>query len=181
MRNSVDTANVVVKHIATILGLLAILVASGLALADKACQFHGSWFGHLDAPLDIDWLSTAHSINNQQGTYAIDFPGLDPTLFGLFPNGARFSTFRGTWERRDNHSVAITVIGYSLDSQGKTAGILKISAVNTFSEDCNTMSITNTNEVYLPGQNPFEDVPFYWGPGAPHSGYRMRVDPQYNP
>ena len=96
------------RRLATMLGLLAILVAPGFALADNACQFHGSWFGHLPSS-DIDILFTAHGVSSSKGIVTLELPGFDPTLGGLFGDAVKISTARGTWQRIDNQPVALTV------------------------------------------------------------------------
>jgi hypothetical protein len=154
-----------------------ILTAPAIALADKACSFQGSWYGYLPT-LQLDFLLTVHGYSGPKGTVSLEIPGLNLALFG-FPNVVNIPTFRGTWERIDNQSVALTVVGYAINSSGQTEVIGKISSIDTFAEGCNSINIQNTNEFYAPDQDPFgdDDPEFGSFPAAPHSASRMRVDP----
>ncbi len=161
--------------------LLAALSVPGLAMADKACDFPGSWYGYLPS-FNIDFIGTAHGaahgFTNAAGTYTLEVPGLDLTYIG-FPFPGKISTFRGTWERVDKRTIAFTFVGFGVDAFGQTVVIAKLSGIDTFSEDCNSITIQNTIELFAPGQDPFgEDDPAYGSfPAGIHSASRMRVDP----
>lgn len=159
-----------------VLACFILVLSPTTALADKACSFRGSWYGFLPT-LQLDFMSTAHGLSGSRGTYTIEIPGFDPTLFGYYPDAVKISTLRGTWERINNQSIAFTVIGYAVDLYGQTQWIGKISGIDTFTEDCNSISISNTTEVFEPGDDPFQDSFVLAFPGAPHSAHRMRVDP----
>ncbi|MCP4932990.1 MAG: hypothetical protein GY927_02020 [bacterium] len=173
------------RHSTTKLALLlfaSVILLAPQALADKSggCNFQGSWFGVLPTSGKI-FLSTAHGRSASTGTYSLEIPGFDATLGGFpgFEHAVKISTFRGTWERTGGNTFAFTLIAYAVDSDGITVGIGKVSGTDTLSEDCNSMYIENTTEVFYAGQDPFEDQPVFAIPPQPHWGYRMRVDPPY--
>jgi len=160
--------------------VLAVVLVGSPAYAEKQpedCKFQGSWFG-FSADGSASWMSTAHGQSSSIGTYIVEYPGFD---FGWFwPTAAKGSTLRGAWERIDEDTFAFTVIGLALDLAGTTVGIVKLSGTDSLLEDCNTMLIENTVEVFGGSQDPFEEDP---DGGViqlpPHYGYRMKVDPPY--
>ena len=159
--------------------LFALLAAFDSANADgkSTCKLNGSWYGYLPT-FQIDFVGTAHGSNPSGGTYVLEVPGLNPGLVG-FPDAVKASTFRGTWSKIDNWSVAFSVVGYAVDTAGQTVFIAKISGIDTFSKDCNSINIKNTIEFFAPGQDPFgvEEPAYGWIIAAPHSASRARVDP----
>jgi len=164
------------------LGLMVILTVPAVTLADnRTCEFNGSWYGHLPT-FQLDFVGTAHGVDSSAGTYSLEIPGLNLALFG-FPDAVKLSTFRGTWERIDRRSVAFTVVAYAVDSFGQTVVIGKISGIDTFTEDCGSITIKNTTELFGPGQDPFGgEMPDYsYFRGQDHSASRMRVDPPAEP
>ena len=111
---------------------------------------------------------------------------VDPTLGGLFPEadnrlecvGRGVRTGPYTW-----HSSYIQYASKGLEIQF----ILLFSAVQTFSEDGQTMDMYYTGEIYLPEQDADNDgfpdegeVPFWAGSGG-HTLKRVPIRPLYEP
>ena len=168
------------KWLGLIVSVLALAVATSGSAADQGnaqgCSPLGSWFG-FDATNRASWMSTFHGQTASSGTYVLDVPGIDASQF--FGSAVRASTFRGTWQRTGGNTIAFTVISFALDAGGQTVGIAKLSGNDTMMENCNTLFITNTLELYAPDVDPFQSQ------GYPiqlpdHYGYRMRVDPPAN-
>lgn len=160
-------------------GLLTALLMhnSALAASENVCKFNGSWYGFLPTTQN-DFVGTAHGSSPSGGTYVLEVPGLIPALFG-FPDVVNWSSFRGTWNKIDKKSVAFTLVGYAVNASGGTEFIAKISGVDTFSEDCNLITINNSIEFFAPDQDPFgiDDPAYGWIIAAPHTASRIRVDP----
>ena len=159
------------------------LVCSGLllnastTLAERpaGCNLIGSWYGYSDNYLA--WVSTASGQSASSGTYVLEFPGFVDTLAGA----VRMSAARGTWERLDGSTFAGTALALAVDSNGLALHVIKVSAVNALSADCNTMFITNSIEFFYGYQDPFEDDPYYVIPPYTHTGFRMHTDPLATP
>jgi len=165
------------------LGLLTILVASGPMLADDdddqggQCQLQGSWMGY-DAAGKAYFVATHSGTTSKSGTSMLEVPGFDLTLGGMFSTATKVSVVRGVWEKTGNRTFGWTGVGLIVDSDGNTLYLLKVAAVNTFDSDCDTVLIvSNTTEMFMPFENPFEDTPFYIHYGNPHTAMRMKVDP----
>ena len=166
------------------LTIVAALVVSGLTLADEEndsypkCDFRGSWYGYLPT-LQLDFMSMITGTSASHGTYVLEVPGFELTALGA----VKTSSFRGTWERLDKNSIAFTLISYGVDTIGQTTVIVKISGIDTISNDCNTMSIENTNEIFSGVQDPFgnQAPAFGYVLGGKHAASRMRVDPPAEP
>ena len=167
-----------VPHI--LLGILMLcLVIPGLGVAGdgpKGCSPLGSWYGFVDGA--VSSIGSNYGPNESAGTGSLDVTGFDITLNGAFPLAARYTAMRGTWERTGGNTSSFTMVGLILDSANQVVWIAKLSGTRTLAENCNTMHIHNTLEIFLPSQDPFEDTS-YFPPVAlgDHDSYRMRVDP----
>lgn len=142
----------------------------------EACQFQGSWIGYNES--GANWVSTADGQSSSAGTYRLESPGYDVTLGGMFSTATGRSVVRGMWERIDDYTFGVTVVGLVVDNLGNTLYILKLSGIDTLSMDCESMSVESTIEFFFGNQDPFDPAatPFYTLSSPPHMGYRMRVD-----
>jgi len=97
----------------------------------------------------------------------------------MFSTAIGRSVLRGVWERIDDYTFGVTVVGLAVDNLGNTLYILKLSGIDTLSMDCESMHIHSTIEFFSGNQDPFDPaaIPFYTMYSPPHMGYRMRVDP----
>lgn len=167
------------KWLGILASVLALAAGTPTSAAEQgnsqACSPVGSWFGY-DPAGTAYWMSTFHG-SSSSGTYELDIPGVDVSPF--FYGAVRASTFRGTWTRTSGNTIAFTVIGYALDASGVVLGIAKLSGIDTLIDNCSTLSITNTLELYGPTVNPFESQGYPISL-ADHYGYRMRVTPPAN-
>jgi hypothetical protein len=168
------------KWLGVVAGALLLTVAPA-ALADSkgdpgGCNFPGSWIGY-GANGVAAWMSTAAGLTASSGTYTLDIPGFDATLTGMFPDAVTATTLRGTWVRTGGNTIAFTVVGLAVDAEGETVWIGKLSGTDTISDSCSSIHIRNTLEVFVAGQDPFNDSTPYVIPLPEHDGYRMRVDP----
>jgi hypothetical protein len=156
--------------------------ATAFAEKPQGCKVLGSWMGY-DNVGDANWISMVMGQSSSKGTYILEAPGFDATLGGLYQDAVMGGTLRGVWKRTGPNTFAVTLIGLAVDSGGNTLYISKLSATDTFlAEDCNSMWIEGTLELFLPNQNPFDEEPFIGPfPLDPHWGYRMSVDPLDNP
>jgi hypothetical protein len=150
------------------------------------CKVLGSWMGYYTIdPFptgDAWWVSTITGQNAEHGISILDIPGFDPTItvdgVPTFPDAVKSSALRGVWERTGPYSYAYTLVGFTLDSNGGTQYISKLTGTETLSEDCNTMLLQNTYlQIYLPDADPFSDTPIIGPLYFPdHNGYRMKID-----
>jgi hypothetical protein len=158
--------------------LTAAVAALGAApaafAADSACKLAGGWLGYYNGA--ASWVAVADGVSNSAGTITIDYPALDPTLFGAFPTGARVGIFRGAWERTGGRSFAYTTLAVAVDALGNSLWIGKLAGTETLGPDCNVEKITATFSAYAPNANPFTDVPFAVIPQADHFGYRIKAE-----
>lgn len=166
-------------HVGLFIGSLLFILGSAGAFAAKqeGCQFQGSWIGYNES--GAYWVSTADGQSSSSGTYKLESPGFDATLGGMFSTASGGSVFRGMWERIDDHTFGVTVVGLVVDNLGNTLYIIKLSGIDTLSMDCASMSIHSTIEFFFGNEDPFDPTatPFYTAYSPPHLGYRMRVDP----
>ena len=144
---------------------------TALAAKSEGCLIQGSWIGYHGS--SAYWVSTASGQNAASGTYELEVPG----YLNQLPGAVRASAMRGNWERTGDYSFRVTTVGIAVDSTGSTLYIVKVSGDDTLSEDCNSMSINSSIEVFWGDQDPFEDDPFLVVPPVPHMGYRMSIDP----
>ena len=182
MRNSFAAVRMATKKRVLpmcVLVILFILMGTATAFAEKpaGCKFQGSWIGY-DAA-GASWIGTLHGQSSSKGTYVIDAPGFDTTFqFPLFQNAVMGVTFRGQWTRTGDYTFVTTGIAIVVDStNGSTLYIGKMSGNTTLSEECNSMWIEDTAELFLPTQDPFEDDPFAVITLVGHSGYRISGEP----
>ena len=142
------------------------------------CRLQGSWIGYNESEIAY-WVSTADGQSGSAGTYRLEAPGFDMTLGGMFATATGGSVLRGMWERIDDYTFGVTVVGLAVDDVGNTLYIIKLSAIDTLSVECESMSIHSTIEFFFGNQDPFDPAatPFYTLYSPPHMGYRMRVDP----
>lgn len=170
------------KRLFTITGVMLLLMGSATAFAEnpKGCGLLGTYMGYDQITENASWMSTAHGQSSSKGTYILEFPGFDSSLFG-FPGAVMGATLMGMWTRTDGYTFAVTVVGLGVDSlDGSTLYIGKLNATDTFkNEDCSKMWIEATLELFAPYQDPFgEDPPLYGTiPLYPHWGYRMSGEP----
>jgi hypothetical protein len=146
-------------------------ITASAAKPSEGCRFQGSWMGFSDG--QVYWVSTAAGQSASNGTYVLEVPGFVYALPGV----TGISAARGTWVRIDDYSFTGTVVTMLVGADGSTLYLAKVSAINTLSEDCNTMTIANTIELFFGFQNPFEDDPFSVSYPDPHTGFRMPIDP----
>ncbi len=169
------------KWLGLIASVLALAVATSGSAADQqndqGCSPVGSWFGFDATTNTAYWMSTFHGQTPSSGTYVLDIPGIDASQF--IATAARATTFRGTWQRTGGNRIAFTVISFALDEGGQTVGIAKLSGTDTLMENCNTLFIRNTLELYAPNVNPFQSQGYHIQL-PDHYGYRMRLDPPAN-
>jgi len=159
-----------------ILACLAFALGPAVVLAKtESCLFQGSWYGTNAS--GIYWMSMAHGQSASSGTYVLQTIGFDVTLGGIWPTAVSATPLRGSWERVDDRTFAVTVIGFVLDADEKPVWIAKMSGYDTLTGDCNTMLIGGGLglQVFAATSNPFEDEPLFIIPLQPHQGYRMNA------
>lgn len=149
----------------------ALAFASTAHAGDAACKLTGGWIGYFGNA--AGWTAVADGVAQSHGTITINYPALDPTLFGAFPTAVRISSLQGVWERTGGRSFAYTTIGIAVDAQGNTLWLGKLYGTETMQAGCDVELVTATFGVYPPNANPFEDEPLLLLPQAPHYGYRM--------
>ena len=154
---------------------IALLCAAPVAFsADSACKLAGAWVGYMGGY--ATWVAAADGVSNSAGTITIDYPALDPALFGLYPTGARVGILRGVWERTGGRSFAYTTLAVAVDATGQPVWLAKLAGTETLGPDCNVEKITATFYAYAPDADPSVDAPLYTFPQPDHYGYRMKVD-----
>ena len=161
------------RKLTLVAALLATSLASASAVhaADSACKLTGGWIGYFGNV--AGWTAVADGVSQSNGTITINYPALDPTLFGAFTDAVRVSSLQGVWERTGGSTFAYVTIGIAVDAQGNTLWIGKLYGTETMQAGCDVELVTATFEVYAPNANPFGDEPLLVLPQAPHYGYRM--------
>jgi hypothetical protein len=150
-----------------------------IATGGPGCIFQGSWYG-LNDDGGVIWTSSVQGQSTASGTIITDKPGLDLTYNGYFPV-VKSTPLKGTWERSGSNTFRFTMIILAVDENGSTVYTGKLSGTDTLIDNCNTEFIQNTMEIYLGDKNPFVDPLDFVIPLNDHYGYRMRVDPEYQP
>lgn len=154
---------------------VAVLGAAPVSFAaDSACKLNGSWIGYIGGY--ATWVAAADGVSNSAGTITIDYPALDPRLFGLFDAGAKAGILRGAWERTGGRSFAYTTLAVVVDGNGVPVWLAKLAGTETLGPDCNVEKITATFYAYAPDADPNVDEPLYAFPQDDHFGYRIKVD-----
>ncbi len=153
--------------------------ASGIAAEGKGCSIIGTWYGY-NAPPDntMLWIINVFGKSDSSGVNNLEAPGNDPTFGGLFPTAVRATTLRGVWERTSGNAFNVALIGFSIDNNGHTVGIAKMSGTATVINDCNMERLELTLDFFGPTEDPYTDDPFYGFEVPVHYGYRMLVDAQ---
>jgi hypothetical protein len=163
--------------------LFGFLSVPGTAVAAPAqnCSYIGSWYGFIGGV--VEWTVNVQGLSQSSGTIDLEDIIFDPTLgLEMFEDAVRMSSIKGVWERTGGNTFSITGIGYAIDPTGAQVWLGKMSGYVTIVDDCNTESLDLTLEVFAPGQDPFAEAAIYGGFPLPvHEGYRMRVDPPYQP
>ena len=162
------------KLLVSLLAVVALGAAPVAFSANSACKLAGSWVGYTGGY--ATWVGTADGVSNSAGTITIDYPALDPALFGLYPTGVKAGILRGVWERTGGRTFAYTTLAVAVDATGQPVWLGKLAGTETLGPDCNVEKITATFYAYAPDADPFEDAPLYTIPQADHYGYRMKVD-----
>lgn len=164
-----------------VLTVCAVVFALTLAMptvsvaGPKGCNMQGSWMGF--GGVAGQWTSSIHGKSASSGTLGIQAPEFDPTLDNNFPDVVTITTLRGVWERLTGNTFAYTVVGFGLDADGEVVWIGKNSGYEVLTEDCNLMTVNSTLEVFMPGDDPFSDPPYFAVSLGEIYANRMRVDP----
>jgi len=145
------------------------------------CNPDGAWLG--SAPSwGLSWTQLVESTSWRHGTINIEWIGGDATFQGLCPGAVTWSLARGVSKRVGPRTFEFSIISYSLDAAGQPVCIVKNSGLTAYSQDCKSGETNGAIELFYPGDNPFEDPPFFCIPpiGNP-TVVRMRVDPPCAP
>jgi hypothetical protein len=110
---------------ASMLAVAALGTAPVALSADSACKLTGSWIGYIGGY--ATWVGTVDGVSNSAGTLTVDYPALDPTVFGLFPAGAKAGILRGVWESTGGRSFAYTTLAVAVDATGQPVWLGKLS------------------------------------------------------
>jgi hypothetical protein len=168
------------KVISSIFSCLLILAVSPAAFAGKSsCSLLGGWVGY-DETGAVS-LFTYDGKSESSGASDLDFPALDPTLFGAFPTAVKTTSLRGEWKRTGGKTFAYTLIVLALDDTNQTVGLAKFTGGKVLEDRCTRMVVTVQMEVYAPNMDPFSDDPLGVYELPLLYGYRMRVDPPFTP
>jgi len=169
-----DMEAIMRKSLVLMTALAAFCAAPATFAADSACKLTGGWLGYLGGY--ASWVAVADGVSNTSGTITIDFPALDPALFGLRPAGVKVGIPRGVWERTGGRSFAYSTLVVAVDAAGIPVWLGKLSGTETLGPDCGVEKITATFYAYEPWQDPYKDEPFAVLPQPDHFGYRMKVE-----
>lgn len=160
------------------LGLTIPSVASA-SFFSWGCRYQGTWFG-VEGPEDTTpagWMVTIGGRSHWYGTnnLALTADAFDPRLVN--PNAVQMTTTRGNWMRVGYNTLMYTTTGLALGADGKMLYIAKVNGIVKFSEDCNSIRITdNIIEIYPPDADPFTADPIGEIPGQEFFGNRAYVD-----
>jgi hypothetical protein len=161
MKRSFTYCVTIVLTLAAASVLLATTVHAG-------CDFSGTWisFMSIEGFGDIPtWMSTGTGQSASSGVMDLEIPDLDVTGNGNFPAAVMLSHYKGVWERTSGNTTAYTMVAYAVDATGGPVYISKIRGTATYTENCNTATVTTFEDIFVVGDpscdNPFEDEPCY--------------------
>ena len=126
---------------------IAFLMASGVAAAGKrdGCNPQGSWISYDDGM--PTWIAGLHGQSASSGTNELEYPAFGVN-FGTPPTAG--TKMRGVWERTGGNTFVYTMLGYSFDSaDGTPTWMNRMSGTLTLGEDCNSMAVTATVNVFF--------------------------------
>jgi hypothetical protein len=168
------------KIISSIFSCLLILAVSPSAFAgNSSCSLLGGWVGYNEQGAIS--LFTYDGKSESSGASDVEFPALDPTLYGAFPTAVKTTSLRGEWKRTGGNTFDYTLIVLALDDTNQTVGVAKFTGDKVLEDDCTRMVVTVQMEVYSPDMNPFADDPLGVFDLGVLYGYPMRVDPPFTP
>jgi len=164
------------KH--TFILLIAALAFPLNALADKDCQYIGSWLGY-DADENVAWISQAVGPNMAGGTLVLELPGFDFTFGGLF-DVINASDLKGAWERTGGNTFRYATISFATNSDGDAVYAARLAGDLEVVGECDVLHVTNT-WLTIYALDPVNDPVPVWErdpdigplPFAPHNGYRI--------
>lgn len=165
------------------MGLIALTlcaVVAAPAIADEPdkgrhCRLEGAWMGwSFFGP----WTATLEETTANGGSHVIHWAGGNGEWFGACEGAVRSEQGTGVFKRTGPRTFEFTTISFSLDIDGHAVCIWKNSGWGEVNRDCESGELFGSVELFAPGDNPFEDVPFITFPvGAPSSFIRMTVQP----
>ena len=165
------------KHLVIL--LTAAIVFPFNALADKDCQYIGSWFGY-DADENVSWTSQAVGPNNSGGTMLLELPGFDITFEGLFDVVNSTGNLKGAWERTGGNTFSYAGMSFATNAAGDAVYALRVTGDLEVVGNCDVLRVENTwMSIYI--LDPATDPVPVWErspdigplPFAPHNGYRI--------
>jgi hypothetical protein len=157
--------------------LLAAVAAAGEPEDPKrgngACRLEGAWYG---ASGFGPWTAVIVEDTPNSGTVTTQWTGGTGTWFGLCPGSVRNSVAIGSWSRTGPRAFEFTEVTFSLDVDGFPVCMWKSVGWGELDAGCASGWLNAAIEFFAPGQNPFEDEPYYTiPPGDPNNLFRVPV------
>lgn len=139
------------------------------------CKLLGSWIGYQGEDGPAWWLSTADGQNASRGTLNLEVPG--SLMFFVGDGAVAVTELKGAWEKTGENTYDWTVVGFPFLADTTTLLIAKLSGVDTISEDCNTIAVTNVvMELFYATDDINVVDPFFADNFPDHDGHRISVN-----
>jgi hypothetical protein len=136
------------------------------------CKLLGSWIGYDDNG-SAWWMSTADGQNASRGTLNLEVPGSKLFFDGAFS----VSELRGSWVKTGKNTYDWTVVGFPYLEDTTTMVLVKLSGIDTVSENCNSLYVTEVvMELFAPNADINVDAPFLSSDFPDHAGQRILVN-----
>jgi hypothetical protein len=135
---------------------------------EQGCSPSGTWVGTLEGT-PVMTITYGHE-SAQAGTLIIDLPSFDPTFGGMFSGVRGSSAARGIWKKTGGNTWFYMALIIGAVPNGPTVYVAKISGPVTASQNCGSILIKTTLEVFHPSGEPWFSMPL-----EDHGGYPMVI------
>lgn len=104
----------------------------------------GSWVSYAEqGGIAGPWVGNVTGASNSSGTITVETP-----VWPNLPWVARV-TMMGAWERTGGNTFAFTQIGFVPAADGTPLFIAKNVGTETITDDCNTLTVVSTMQLFL--------------------------------
>jgi hypothetical protein len=145
-----------------ILFVLVIVGLASLLLAfpqGNRCHPTGVWTAVWEVAPGMHWYFTINispeDPNTKRSTHILKWMNADPTLGNAFPDADFRSDFVGERIRTGKDTWKCVFIGYAVNkAAGELVYVMTYDAIETLTNNCNTLEVTGTYAIYIPAFDP---------------------------